>query len=121
MSRKSRPAGELNGFLDKSSSFVDGELRFEDTFRVEGRMRADVASGGDLIVGPGSTVEGKIRVRRLFVSGVVRGKVQAERIEIAPGARVEAASFKGVAVWVVTRQRVPRGRGGASLCGKRVS
>lgn len=49
-----------------------------------------VSSEGDLIVGHESTVEGDIKVRRLFVSGIVRGSVRAERVEIAPGAKVEA-------------------------------
>lgn len=90
MSPRPRSKGELNGFLDEGTQIVDGELRFEDTFRVDGRLVGRVASKGDLIVGEGSTVEGQIRVGRLFVSGIVRGTVRAERVEIAPGARVEA-------------------------------
>ena len=90
MSPRVRSNGELNGFLDSGTQIVDGELRFKDTFRVDGRLVGRVSSEGDLIVGEGSTVEGQIRVGRLFVSGVVRGTVRAERVEIAPGARVEA-------------------------------
>ena len=90
MSPKPWLNGELNGFLDGGTQIVDGELRFEDTFRVDGRLVGKVDSKGDLIVGAGSTVEGHIRVGRLFVSGIVRGTVRAERVEIAPGARVEA-------------------------------
>lgn len=89
MSRKTATSGDLNGFLDGSSS-IEGELHFTDTFRVDGRLVGKVSSEGDLIVGSESTVEGDIKVRRLFVSGTVRGFVQAERVEIAPGARVEA-------------------------------
>ena len=89
MSRKTEAVGELNGFLDGGSR-INGELYFEDTFRLDGRLVGKVSSEGDLIVGRESTVEGEIKVRRLFVSGTVRGSVQAERIEIATGARVEA-------------------------------
>lgn len=81
--------GELNGFLDAGSR-IEGDLIFQDTFRVDGSLTGKVSSEGDLIVGKESIVEGEIQVRRLFVSGVVRGAVRAERIEIAPGARVEA-------------------------------
>lgn len=89
MSRGAERVGELNGFLDGGSR-IEGELHFTDTFRVEGTLVGKVSSQGDLIVGKESTVEGDIRVRRLFVSGVVRGSVEAERVEIGPGARVEA-------------------------------
>ena len=89
MSRKGTAGGGLNGFLDGSSS-IEGELHFTDTFRVDGRLIGKVSSEGDLIVGSDSTVEGDIKVRRLFVSGVVKGFVRADRVEIAPGARVEA-------------------------------
>lgn len=89
MSRKSEAMGELNGFLDAGSR-IEGDLFFQDTFRVDGSLVGKVTSQGDLIVGRESTVQGEIEVRRLFVSGVVRGVVRAERIEISPGARVEA-------------------------------
>ena len=89
MSRNSEAVGELNGFLDGGSR-IEGGLYFQDTFRVDGSLVGKVSSRGDLIVGSQSTVQGEIEVGRLFVSGVVRGSVRAERIEIAPGARVEA-------------------------------
>jgi len=89
MSSGPEVGGELNGFLDGGSE-IEGELRFKDTFRVDGRLVGKVSSDGDLIVGKESTVEGDIRVGRLFVSGVVRGSVHAKRVEIAAGARLEA-------------------------------
>lgn len=89
MSARSGPVGELNGFLDGDSR-IEGDLHFKDTFRVDGSLKGRVSSQGDLIVGKESTVEGEIKVGRLYVSGIVRGTVRAERVEIAPGARVEA-------------------------------
>ncbi len=89
MTPRERDRGELNGFLDRGSE-IEGELRFQETFRVDGRLVGRVSSEGDLIVGKESTVEGDIRVGRLFVAGVVRGTVRAERVEIASQARVEA-------------------------------
>ena len=82
--------GELNGFLDKGSH-LQGELRFEDTFRIDGRCTGTVISEGDLIVGVGGEVEGEIRTSRVYVSGTVRGRIQvSRRVEIAAGGRVFA-------------------------------
>lgn len=81
--------GELNGFLDAGSS-IQGELHFEDTFRVDGKVSGTVVSRGDLIVGEGGEVDADVRAGRVFVSGVLKGRVEAARIELAPGCRVHA-------------------------------
>ena len=90
MARKSRSRGDLNGFLD-AGSHMQGELHFEDTFRIDGQLTGGVVSNGDLIVGERGEVDGHIRVRRLFVSGVARGQLEAtEQIEITGTGRVFA-------------------------------
>ena len=90
MKVKGEPAGDLNGFLDAASS-LEGELRFENTFRVDGGLRGKVISSGDLIVGRDAVVDAEIHVGRLYISGTVRGSARAaQRIEIAPGARVDS-------------------------------
>lgn len=82
--------GELNGFLD-AGSHMTGELVFEDTFRIDGKITGNVVSEGDLIVGERGEVEGEIRVRRVFVSGTVRGVLKAaERVEITSAGKVIA-------------------------------
>lgn len=81
---------DLNGFLD-SGSHVHGELRFDTSFRVDGKFTGTVASDGDLIVGEGGEVEGDLSVGQIFVSGTVRGSVRAsKRIQIAPSGKVYA-------------------------------
>lgn len=82
--------GDLNGFLDRGSH-VQGELRFENSFRVDGKVTGSVSSTGSLIVGDGGEVDGDVSVGRLFVSGVLRGSVKATgRIQVAPGGKVFA-------------------------------
>lgn len=82
--------GELNGFLD-AGSHMTGELVFEDTFRIDGKITGNVVSEGDLIVGERGEVEGEIRVRRVFVSGTVRGVLKAaEQVEITSSGKVIA-------------------------------
>ena len=84
------PQGDLNGFLDRGSH-LQGELRFETSFRIDGRVTGRVTSPGILMVGDGGEVDGEVEVGRLFVSGVLRGTVKASaRIQIAPGGKVYA-------------------------------
>jgi cytoskeletal protein CcmA (bactofilin family) len=81
---------DLNGFLD-SGSHLEGELRFEASFRVDGKLTGIVRSEGDLIVGESGEVEGELYVGQVFVSGTVRGTVRASRkIQIAPSGKVFA-------------------------------
>jgi cytoskeletal protein CcmA (bactofilin family) len=81
---------ELNGFLDRGSQ-LSGELRFEASFRVDGKFTGKVVSEGDLIVGEGGEIEGELAVGQIFVSGTVRGNIRAtRRAQIAPGGKVFA-------------------------------
>jgi cytoskeletal protein CcmA (bactofilin family) len=88
---KTRSEGvSLNGFLDRGSQLV-GELRFEETFRIDGKFEGKIESGAELIIGDTAEVKGEILVGRLSINGAVKGKLRAtERIEIHPRARVEA-------------------------------
>ena len=52
---------DLNGFLD-GGSHLQGELRFEASFRVDGKLTGTVESEGDLIVGEAGEVDGEVRV-----------------------------------------------------------
>jgi len=80
--------GDLNGFLD-AGSHMQGELHFEDTFRVDGKLTGKVVSSGDLVVGERGEVDGETEVGRVFVSGTLKGTVRAQtRIEITAGGRL---------------------------------
>lgn len=81
--------GDLSGFLEQGSHF-EGELRFEQSFRIDGKVTGRVRSDGDLVIGERGEVEGDIRVGRLFVSGLVRGEVHVtKRLSIHARGRVE--------------------------------
>lgn len=82
--------GELNGILD-GGSHLTGELHFEQTFRIDGRVTGKIVSNGDLIVGERGEIDGEISVGRAYISGTVRGRIAAaRRLEIAAGGRVRA-------------------------------
>ena len=89
-SRNDASKGDLNGFLD-AGSHIQGELQFEDTFRIDGKLTGKAVSHGDLVVGEGGEVDADVEVGRLFVSGTLRGTVTASRrIEITAGGKVLA-------------------------------
>ncbi|HET9767888.1 MAG TPA: polymer-forming cytoskeletal protein [Thermoanaerobaculia bacterium] len=87
MKGKDGGKSQLNGFLD-AGSHLHGELHFDDTFRIEGRLTGKVHSSGDLYVGQGGEVQGEVRVGRLFVTGKVDALIQAQRVEIAAGGQL---------------------------------
>ena len=84
-----RARGDLNGFLD-SGCHIEGELRFEDTFRIEGDLKGKIVSSGVLMVGEQGVVDGEIHAGSILVAGRVKGRLEAQRkIEIAPTGRVD--------------------------------
>lgn len=91
MFKGTRPTGgDLNGFLDAGSQ-MNGELRFDDTFRIDGRFTGSINAEGILVVGEGGEIEADVRARQVFVSGTVRGSLHAlERLEITAQGRVYA-------------------------------
>ena len=81
---------DLNGFLD-SGSHLQGELRFDASFRVDGKLTGKVESDGDLIVGESGEIDGELKVGQIFVSGTVRGAIHAaRRVQISPSGKVFA-------------------------------
>ncbi len=82
-----KKGGELNGFLDRGSTFR-GEMEFEDTMRVDGRFIGKIMSKNELIVGDSANIEGEILVGSVAISGTVRGKIKATKIEIHRNGRV---------------------------------
>ena len=83
-----KKGGELNGFLDRGSSFK-GELEFEDTMRIDGRFNGRISSKNELIVGESAHIEGDIHVGRVAISGTVVGKIVADqRVEIHRNGKV---------------------------------
>ena len=80
--------GDLNGFLDAGSR-LEGDLHFDDTFRVDGKFKGTVTSDGDLIIGQDGLIEGEVKVGRVFNSGTIKGKIEAaRRVELSSTGRV---------------------------------
>ncbi len=88
---KSEPVtSDLNGFLD-AGSHIQGELRFENTFRIDGHFTGRITSEGTLVVGERGQIDGEIEVDQVLISGLVQGHVRARRkVQIAPEGKVYA-------------------------------
>jgi cytoskeletal protein CcmA (bactofilin family) len=85
---KGNRTGELNGFLDRGSSFK-GELEFDDTMRIDGKFNGRITSKNELIVGESAHIEGDVHVGRIAISGTVVGKIVAsQRVEIHRNGKV---------------------------------
>lgn len=81
---------DLNGFLD-AGSHVEGNLHFENTFRIDGQLTGSIVSDGTLIVGEGGQVKGEIQAGQVFVSGRVEGKLTGlRRVQIEAKGKVLA-------------------------------
>ncbi len=80
---------ELNGFMDQGTEFL-GELRFRDTFRVDGRVKGKIVSDNTLIVGESGVVDAEVDCGVVSIRGTVSGRIQGrQKIELLAGAKVQ--------------------------------
>lgn len=88
MKLKTLPVEDLNGFMDVGTEFV-GELRFRDTFRIDGRLQGKIVSDNTLIVGESGHVDAEVDCGVVSIRGTVSGKIQAhQRVELLAGCKV---------------------------------
>jgi len=99
---ESRPrSGEISGFFNEGVE-IQGEVRFKDTLRVDGKIRATVHSDGELVIGPTGDVEGEATLGSLSVSGRIKGTLRIkDRLEVHAGGRVEGEVLLGRAGLIV--------------------
>ncbi len=80
---------QLQAFLDQGTSF-EGKVTFKGVVRIDGHLRGEAHAEGTLVVGRTGVLEANLTVHALVVEGRVTGQVVArDRVEIAPGGRVE--------------------------------
>lgn len=111
------PAATVVG---RGARFV-GEISGEDDVVVMGRLEGAVRVAGRATVGPGGEVEGDLHARCVLVQGLVRGQIfGGERAELAATAVVEG-SVEAPKIVIAEGARLegsvamaPRGDGGAT-------
>ena len=73
---------KVSGFLDSSTTIV-GDIKFKDSFRIDGKFKGEIKKGNTLIIGETGDVEADIEVNNISINGKLKGTVIAtEKIEI---------------------------------------
>lgn len=85
---KNEAFGKVSGFIDKDTEIV-GDIRFKDSFRIDGKFKGKILSGSSLIIGETGDVEADIEAGSISINGRVKGTLGAtELIEIFSQGRV---------------------------------
>lgn len=85
---KNEAFGKVSGFIDKDTEIV-GDIRFKDSFRIDGKFKGKILSGSSLIIGETGDVEADIEAGSISINGRVKGTLNAtELIEIFSLGRV---------------------------------
>ncbi len=89
-SQGSGGSGNLNGLLD-AGSHMTGELHFEDSFHIHGKLTGSIVSEGELRIGERGEVDGEVNVRYALISGTVHGALRAtDKVEITATGKIFA-------------------------------
>ncbi len=85
---KNEVFGKVSGFIDKDTEIV-GDIKFNDSFRIDGKFKGKILSGNTLIIGENGDVEADIEVRSVSINGKVKGSINTkDRVEIFSKGRV---------------------------------
>jgi len=86
--QRTEAMGKVSGFIDKDTE-ITGDVKFKDSFRIDGKFKGKILSGGSLIVGETGDVEADIEAESISINGKIKGSLNAkDRIEIFSLGRV---------------------------------
>lgn len=73
---------------------IEGEIRFSEGLRIDGRVMGNVLATGDernmLVIGEKASIVGRVRAGHVIVNGEIRGPVEShDLLELQPKARIE--------------------------------
>ena len=64
---------------------IEGEIRGEENFHVEGRFKGAIKLNGDIFIGSSGVVEADVEANNVVIQGQVRGNIMARKqLEIQP-------------------------------------
>ncbi|UCH93206.1 MAG: polymer-forming cytoskeletal protein [Candidatus Aminicenantes bacterium] len=86
--QRTESSGRVSGFIDKDTE-IKGDIKFKDSFRIDGKFKGKILSGGSLIVGETGDLEADVEAESISINGRVKGSLNAkDRIEIFSLGRV---------------------------------
>ena len=86
--QRTESAGRVSGFIDKETE-ITGDVKFKDSFRIDGIFKGKILSGGSLIIGETGDLEADVEADSISINGRVKGSLNAkDRIEIFSQGRV---------------------------------
>ena len=92
---KNEPLIKVNAFIDKDTE-VKGDIRFKESFRIDGKFKGKILAGNTLIIGESAQVNADIEVRNISINGRVKGSIIArESTEIFSMGRVTGQIITG--------------------------
>ena len=74
---KNEAIPRVNAFIDKDTE-VKGDIRFKDSFRIDGKFEGKILAGDSLIIGETARVKADIEVRSIAINGKVKGSIVAK-------------------------------------------
>ncbi len=103
----------ISGFIDENTK-IEGSIKFNQSFRIDGKFKGEITEGKSLIIGETGNVEGNISVDFIIINGSVNGKIIAnEKVEIYSNGKLsgevstpkliieEGAFFQGTSKMIV--------------------
>jgi cytoskeletal protein CcmA (bactofilin family) len=80
--------GKVSGFIDQDTEII-GDIKFNDSFRIDGKFQGKILSGNSLVIGESGDVEADIEVSSISINGKVKGSLNAtDRVEVFSKGRV---------------------------------
>lgn len=72
-----------------SGTVFEGNIVAEGTIRIDGKLKGEIKSQGDLVIGENGIIQGNISVRNVLVAGEVTGDILAEeKMEITSTGKI---------------------------------
>ena len=72
---------------------IVGDIEVDRDLYIDGEVRGDIISSKLVTIGKTGRCEGEIKAQTVIVSGVAKGVIEAERVDIISGGRVIGEVF----------------------------